>query len=124
KVAGAVRTPLVVARMRPLWVCAAMLAVTYCRAQDTSLVGSIAGEVYTKGADGQREVVPGAHINLHGPVERQAESDAIGRYRFELLPPGKYVVEGTAPGLSGDLTMNLGEREAADVPVCLALTGV
>jgi len=91
-------------------------------AQDAILTpGAIAGEVFTTGTDGQREVVPGAQIHLRGPVERQTESDAIGRYQFELVPPGRYTAEATSPGLSGtvDVEVAVGASVTAGIPVAL-----
>ena len=91
--------PLVAKLLR---LCPVFLTIASCLAQSPTLTpGSIAGEVFNIGADGQRAVVPGAHISLRGLVERQTESDAIGQYRFELLPPGRYTAEATAPGLNG-----------------------
>ena len=83
--------------------------------------GSIAGEVSTTGPDGRRELVPGAHVTLRGLVERRTESDAIGRYRLELLPPGRYTAEATAPGLRGTVPVDVvaGETAAAAIPMAL-----
>ena len=86
--------------------------------------GSIAGEVFTTSADGQRELVPGAHVTLRGPVERQTESDASGPYRFELLPPGRYTAEATAPGLRGTVTVDVAAGETAAAAIPLELTTV
>ena len=86
--------------------------------------GSIAGEVFNIGADGQRAVVPGALISLSGLVERQTESDAIGQYRFELLPPGRYTAEATAPGLKGAVPVDVAAGETAAAPISLELTAV
>ena len=82
--------------------CSAVLTLACCFAQDAKLPpGSIAGEVFNTGADGQRAVVPGALISLRGPVERKTESDEVGQYRFELLPPGRYTAEATRAGTEG-----------------------
>ena len=65
------------ARRKPLLFFSAVLTLACCFAQDAKLPsGSIAGEVFNTGADGQRAVVPGALISLRGPVERKTESDA------------------------------------------------
>ena len=86
--------------------------------------GSIAGDVFTKSPDGQRELVPGAHIVLRGPVERQAESDAVGQYRFEALPPGRYAAEATAPGLNGSAAVDVAAGNTASLSIPLELTTV
>jgi hypothetical protein len=107
--------------------CAAFLALSCCLAEDgnaPSASGSIAGEVFNVGEDGQKAAVPGAHIHLRGPVERQAESDGIGQYRFEALPPGRYTAEATAPGLAGTLSVNVAAGETATAAIPLELTTV
>ena len=103
----------------------ALLSLACCFAWDGNVVpGSIAGEVFTIGADGQRALAPGVHVSLHGPVARETESDAGGRYRFELVAPGRYKVEATTPGLSGTGTVDVAAGETAAAPIHLDLTTV
>ncbi len=119
-------TGLSVARRLPVF-CAVFLALSCALADDGKVPpanGSIAGEVFNVSEDGQKAVVPGAHINLRGPVERQAESDATGQYRFETLPPGRYTAEATAPGLAGTLSVDVVAGETATGAIPLALTAV
>ena len=114
-----------VARAKALAFGLVFLSLSCCFAQDNKPApGSIAGEVYNIGPDGQRAVVPGAHINLNGPVERQTESDATGQYRFELLPPGRYTAEATATGLAGRLSVDVAAGETAAAAIPLELTAV
>ena len=114
-----------VARARALGFCLVFLTLSCCFAQDPKPAqGSIAGEVFNIGADGQRAVVPGAHINLTGPVERQTESDATGQYRFDLLPPGRYTAAAAAPGLAGKLPVDVAAGETAAAAIPLELTTV
>jgi hypothetical protein len=111
--------------MKRLLLGSAFLALSCCFAQNTNVApGSLAGEVFTTGTDGQRELVPGAHISLHGSVDRKTETDAIGRYRFELLPPGRYTAEATAPGLKGTVPVEVATGEAAVAAIPMALTTV
>ena len=108
-----------------LRLCPVLLAIASCLAQNATLTpGSITGEVFTKSSDGQRELVPGAHILLRGLVERQAESDAIGQYHFELLPPGRYTAEAAAPGLNGSAVVDVAAGKAASLSIPLELTAV
>ena len=101
------------------------LSLACCFAQEPKQApGSIAGEVFNIGSDGQRAVVPGAHISLSGPVERQTESDGTGQYRFELLPAGRYTAEATAPGLAGRLSVDVATGETAAAAIPLELTTV
>jgi hypothetical protein len=114
-----------VTRARALASCLVFLTCGCCFAQDPKPAqGAIAGEVFNIGADGQRSVVPGAHINLTGPVERQTESDATGQYRFDLLPPGRYTVAAASPGLAGKLPVDVAAGETAASAIPLELTTV
>jgi len=112
-------------RVKRLWFCPVFFTLACCLAQDANVApGSIAGEVFNTGADGQRAVVPGALINLRGPVERRMESDASGQYRFELLPAGRYTAEATAPGLKGAVPVDVAAGETAAAAIPLELTVV
>ena len=114
-----------VALRKPLLFCSVVLTLACCFAQEARLpAGSIAGEVFNIGPDAQRAVVPGAHINLSGPVQRQAESDATGQYRFDLLPPGRYTAEAATPGLAGKLSVDVAAGETAAASIPLELTTV
>ena len=105
--------------------CPVLLAIACCVAQSADLApGSIVGEVFTKSPDGQRELVPGAHIVLQGPVARQAESDAVGQYRFEVVPPGRYTAEATVTGLNGSATVDVEAGKTASLSISLELTTV
>jgi len=69
-------------------------------------------------------MAPGVHVSLRGPVARETESDASGRYRFELVAPGRYRVEATTPGLSGIGTVEVAGGETVAAPIQLGLTTV
>jgi len=113
------------ARRKPLSFCSAVLSLACGFAQDSKLPsGAIAGEVFNTSADGQRAVVPGALISLRGPVERKTESDEVGQYKFELLPPGRYTAEASAPGLKGAVPVDVAAGETAAAPISLELTAV
>ncbi len=70
-------------------------------------VGSIRGDVFTKGTNGEPAVVPRAQIVLRGPVTEETESDAQGAFAIDSLPPGTYEIEANAPGLSGGLAVEV-----------------
>ena len=124
-VLGCIAVVFCLARVKRLWFCPVFFTLACCLAQDANVApGSIAGEVFNTGADGQRAVVPGALINLRGPVERRMESDASGQYRFELLPPGRYTAEATAPGLKGAVPVDVAAGETAAAAIPLELTVV
>ena len=110
--------------MKRLWFASIFIALS-CLAQDANVTpGSVAGEVFTTGSDGQHEMVPGARLTLRGSVERDAESDAIGRYRFDQVPPGRYTAEATAPGLKGTVAVDVVAGETAAASIAMELTAV
>ncbi|CAN5669176.1 hypothetical protein BH23GEM11_BH23GEM11_11090 [soil metagenome] len=63
------------------------LATTACDAGAPEEPGSIIGQVTGEGSP-----LPGVVVELTGPVNRVFETDAQGRYRFEAVPTGAYVV--------------------------------
>ena len=50
--------------------------------------GSIRGDVFTKGTNGELAVLPGVLVVLHGPITKETESDAKGAFAVDGLPPG------------------------------------
>ena len=58
-------------------------------AQGTSpAFGSIRGDVFTKGTNGEPAVLPGVRIVLHGPITKETESDAQEHSLSIAFPPG------------------------------------
>jgi iron complex outermembrane receptor protein len=78
--------------------------------------------------DPQAAVVPGAQVVLlTGRTElRNTRTDAQGRYRFDGLQPGTYVVAVSSPGFqvatSPEIALAAGESAARDVRLTLAGT--
>jgi hypothetical protein len=70
-------------------------------------LGSIRGDVFTKGTNGKPAVLPGVRVVLHGPITKETESDAQGAFAIDGLPPGTYQIEANAPGLSGGLAVDI-----------------
>jgi len=89
------------------------LVVASCFPQDSN-TGSVRGEVVTMDAAGAA-VVPDAQIQIQGPTSKETRSDAAGSYLFNSLPPGKYKITATAPGLSGatEVTVTAGSTSVA-----------
>jgi hypothetical protein len=63
------------------------IATAACDAGAPEEPGSIIGQVTGEGAP-----LPGVLVELTGPVNRVLETDAQGRYSFESVPTGAYVV--------------------------------
>jgi hypothetical protein len=79
--------------------------------------GSIRGDVFTKGTNGEPAVLPKARIVLHGPITKETESDALGAFAVDGLPPGIYQIEANAPGLSGELAVEVTPGTSSTVAV-------
>lgn len=107
-----------------------LVSLIKCFPQDTTIAtGSIRGEVFTKDEAGGQSVFPGALIALHGLVVpglviQQTRSDARGSYAFDLVPPGKYSLEATAPGLTATLEVDVDAGGTSLAPIELGLATV
>jgi len=86
--------------------------------------GSIKGDVFTKGTNGEPAVLPGVRIVLHGPVTRETESDAQGAFAIDSLPHGTYEIEANAPGLSGGLAVEVAPGASSAVLLEMNVTMV
>src|ERR1700724_1083469 len=85
-------------------------------------LGSIRGDVFTKGTNGEPAVLPGVRIVLHGPITKETESDAQGAFAIDRLPPGTYQIEANAPGLSGGLAVEVTPGTSSSVPLEMNVT--
>jgi hypothetical protein len=70
-------------------------------------LGSIRGDVFTKGTNGEPAVLPGARIVLRGPITKETESDPQGAFGIGGLPPGSYEIEANAPDLYAALEVEV-----------------
>src|SRR5882724_7587774 len=86
--------------------------------------GSIRGDVFTKGTNGEPAVLPGVLIVLHGPITKETESDANGAFAVDGLPPGTYQIEANAPGLYAALAMEVSADTSSTVPVEMNVAAV
>jgi hypothetical protein len=84
--------------------------------------GSIRGDVFTKGTNGEPAVLPSVLIVLRGPVTKETESDAQGAFAIDSLPPGTYEIEANAPGLSGGLAVEVTPGTSSTVPLEMNVT--
>jgi hypothetical protein len=86
--------------------------------------GSIRGDVFTKGTNGEPAVLPGVVIVLRGPITKETESDAQGAFAIDGLPPGTYEIEANALGLSGGLAVEVIPGASSTVPLEMNVTMV
>jgi hypothetical protein len=79
--------------------------------------GSVRGDIFTKGTNGEPAVLPGALIVLCGPITRGTESDAQGAFAIDGPPPGTYQIEANAPELYGALAVEVSAGSSSTVPL-------
>jgi TonB dependent receptor/Carboxypeptidase regulatory-like domain len=89
---------------------------------DAPAYGSIRGEVFTKGANGEPAVLPGARIVLHGPINKDTESGAQGAFAVDGLPPGTYEIDANAPGLYAALVVEVRAGTSSTLQVEMNVT--
>ena len=86
--------------------------------------GSIRGDVFTKGTNGEPAVLPSVLIVLHGPITKETESDAKGAFAVDGLPPGTYQIEANAPGLYAALAVEVSAGTCSTVSVEMKVAAV
>jgi outer membrane receptor for ferrienterochelin and colicin len=86
--------------------------------------GSIRGDVFTKGTNGEPAVLPGVLIVLHGPITKETESDAKGAFAVDSLPPGTYQIEANAPGLYAALATEVSASTSSTVTIEMSVAAV
>ena len=96
------------------------LSVALARAQDTT--GTILGTI----TDASGAVLPGVTVtvkNVDTSQVRTSVSDAAGRYRLPLLPPGRYEVTAQLSGFQtmvrSGLTLTVGQQAVVDTRMSL-----
>src|ERR1700687_3387320 len=110
-------------RKSAAYVVSSLLFVLPAFAQNGSIAsGSIRGDVFTKGTNGEPAVLPSVRIVLHGPITKETESDAQGAFAIDSLPPGTYEIEANAPGLSGGLAVEVTPGKPSTGPLEMNVT--
>jgi len=107
------------------YVVSIMLFVLPALAQSGSTAsGSIRGDVFTKGTNGEPAVLPGVLIVLHGPITTETESDGQGAFASDGLPSGTYQIEANAPRLYAALAVEVSAGTSSTVPVEMNVAAV
>ena len=86
--------------------------------------GSIRGDIFPKGINGEPAVLPGALIVLRRPITRGSESDAQGAFAIDGPPPGTYQIEANAPELYEALAVEVSSNRSSTVPVEMNVSAV
>ena len=91
-------------RKSAAYVVSSLLFVLPAFAQNGSIAsGSIRGDVFTKGSNGDPAVLPGVLIVLHGPITKETELDTQGAFAIDCPPPRTCEIEANAPSLHAAL---------------------
>jgi Carboxypeptidase regulatory-like domain len=91
---------------------------------DPVILGSIRGEVVTKNQNGEPAVLPDARIVVHGPTNKEVQSDASGAFAIDSLPSGMYNIEASAPGLNAAVAVEVKPGTTSVVPIELGMAAV
>src|ERR1700692_4139625 len=103
------------------WALLLLMGLGFAQGSSPAL-GSVRGDVFTKGTNGEPAVLPSVRIVLHGPITKETESDAQGAFAIDSLPPGRYEIEANAPGLSGGLAVEVTPATSTAVPLEMNVT--
>ena len=101
--------------------CLGILALALCAQLPLWADGPQTGTIEGRVLDAQGGALPGVTVTLSGPQGAKTKiTDADGKYRFNVLPPGSYTVHGELEGL-GEATISMalqaGERRDIDITV-------
>ena len=79
--------------------------------------GSVKGEVFTQGTNGELAVLPGVLVVVHGLIIKGTESDAHGAFAVDGPPRVTYPIEANAPGLYAALAVEAGAGTSSTIPL-------
>src|ERR1700732_4279235 len=105
------------------WALLLLMGLGFAQGSSPAL-GSVRGDVFTKGKNGEPAVLPSARIVLHGPITKETESDALGAFAVDGLPPGTYQIEANASGLYAALAAAVSAGTSSTVSVEMNVVAV
>lgn len=104
---------------------AAGLLTTYGSAQEPKAAdGTVRGEVFTIDANAARAMVPATKILLDGLAHVGAQSDNDGKFEFDAVAPGSYVIIAQAPGMTTQQSVMVSTGSIADVELGMRVQAV
>ena len=109
--------------MRTLIGIALLLCLGFAQGSSPKL-GSLRGDVFTKGTNGEPAVLPGARIVLRRPITKETELDTQGAFAIDGFPPETYEIEANALSLYAALAAELNVCTSSTVPVEMNMSAV
>jgi hypothetical protein len=100
-----------------------LLGLRFAQGNSPAL-GSIRGDVFTRGTNGEPAVLPGVRMVLRGPITKETESDTQGAFAIDGLPRAFYEIEANAPGLYAVLAAGVRTATSSTVPVEMNVAAV
>jgi hypothetical protein len=98
------------------WAILLFLGLGFAQGRSPAL-GSIRGDGFTNGTNGEPAILPGVRIVLHGPITKEIESDAQGAFAIDGPHPGTYQIEANAPRLYAAPAVEVSAGTSSTVPV-------
>jgi len=112
----------------PRWLTARFIAIVFSAicllhddsvaAQTGSRAGSVKGQVVVVDSTGS-SYVPGSVISLDGPEHLSTEADSNGKFSFQSVDPGIYIIKATAPGLDSLQSISVASGDVAELSLTL-----
>jgi hypothetical protein len=82
----------------------------------------VRGAVVTLDLDGARSAIPAAAVTIENTeLFRKTTTDEQGSFNFRDLPPGRYRIRASAPGLSGSAPAEVRSGQSVDVQVVVEI---
>ena len=86
--------------------------------------GSIRGDVFRKGTNGEPAVLPRVVIVLHGPITKETEWYTKGAFAVDDILPRTYQIEANAPILYAALGVEVRAGTSSTVPLEMNVSAV
>ena len=112
------QTPIAIATAMLLF-----LGLGFAQGNFTSF-GSIRGDVFTKGTNGEPAVLPRIVIVLHGPITKETEWGAKGAFAVDDVLPRTCQIEANAPVFCAALGVEVSARASSTVPIEMNVSAV
>ena len=91
--------------------------------QNPDATGQVQGTAFIQDSNGQSYIAK-AKVTLNGPAIMEVETDEGGKFEFQDVPPGTYIVEAAVPGLIGSQDVTVDADKVAKISLELKPSAV